>query len=204
MRQGALVNGHLQRVFLVRHGETEWNLTGRRQGQLDSPLTDKGYTDAESVARLVQSWSIDAVLSSPRGRARQTALIIADYLGHSAEMLDALAELHHGSLAGLTNREIEERHPGLLREREADKYNWQFPGGESYRDAAVRAQQALQGIGDRGYTRPLLVTHEMIGRMLLSSLLNLNPDDALARDLPHATVLEVRPAEKVLLKHRVT
>lgn len=195
--------GRDERVFLVRHGETEWNGQGRRQGQLDSPLTRRGEQQADAVGQRLRPCSIDAVLSSPLGRAHQTALIIAGHLGHRVETLDALAELHHGELAGLSNEQIEARHPGLLREREQDKYQWRFPKGESYQDAAGRARDALQHLADAGYVRPLLVTHEMIGRLLLAALLDLRPDDALAQNIPHGTIVEIDPCERLAFRHRI-
>jgi probable phosphoglycerate mutase len=109
-------------------------------------------------------------------------------------VLQELAELHHGKLAGMTNDEIATRHPGVLEQRETDKYNWRFPGGESYREAAERATRALDLVNAAGSRTPAIVTHEMIGRMLLASLINLAPLDALATELPHGSVVEVRTA----------
>src|SRR5689334_8573828 len=70
-----------ERVVLVRHGETEWNRYGRRQGHLDSPLTPEGRRHAETAALLVASTSIDGIFSSPLGRAYQTSLVIAEKIG---------------------------------------------------------------------------------------------------------------------------
>ncbi len=184
---------HFERVFLVRHGETEWNVEGRRQGQLDSPLTLRGQQHAEAIAQLASSWSVDVLLSSPLGRAHRTATVIAEHIGPTVTTCDGLAELHHGSLAGLTNQEIDERFPGLLEHRESDKYNWQFPGGESYREAALRARRVLERVRDAGYVRPMLVTHEMIGRMLLAALVPFDAEQALAHNLPHGSVAEISP-----------
>lgn len=180
-----VVQRQLEQVVLVRHVETEWNAVGRRQGQLDSPLTRKGSAQAAALARRMHGRGIDRIYSSPLARARQTATPIAATLLLPVVELDDLAELHHGGLAGLTNEEIEERHPGELARREEQKYDWRFPGGESYFDADVRAERALQRIERDGAARPLLVTHEMLARMLIRHLLGLPPREALRWNLPH-------------------
>lgn len=184
-----------ERVVLVRHGETEWNRVGRRQGQLDSPLTPDGERHAEAVASLVASTTADAVFSSPLGRAHRSALIIAAKIDMPVRVLEALAEVHHGALAGLTHEQIEAKHPGELKRRDAQKYTWRFPNGESYADADIRASTALEQVAQAGVASPLLVTHEMIGRMLLRALLNLRPEQALSWSLPHGAVAEVSPAD---------
>jgi probable phosphoglycerate mutase len=181
-------------VLVVRHGETAWNRTGRRQGQLDSPLTPEGRRDAARAAELLRPAAPDRLFTSPLGRARTTAQVIAGTTSLTAEVLPELAEVHHGRFAGLTNAEIEAAHPGELARRGRDKYRWRFPGGESYEDADRRAGRALELVAASGSTRPVLVTHEMLARMLLRRLLDLSPADALVRRLPHGVVLRVLPA----------
>jgi len=191
-----------ERVVLVRHGETEWNRLGRRQGQLDSPLTSDGERHARAVASLVASTAVDSIFSSPLGRAHRSALIIAAKVGRPVRVLEALAEVHHGAFAGLTNQQIEARHPGELVRRETQKYTWRFPDGESYADADTRACTALDDIARAGAASPLLVTHEMIGRMLLRALLSLQPEQALSWLLPHGVVAEVSPADGTVTETR--
>jgi broad specificity phosphatase PhoE len=87
--------------------------------------------------------------------------------------------VNHGRMAGLTREEIEASFPGALARRAEDKYRWRFPGGESYADADGRAGTALARIDAAGPRHPLIVSHEMIGRMLLRHLLD--ADAATAR-----------------------
>ena len=98
------------RFLVVRHGETEWNRMGRRQGQLDSPLTADGWRHAESVAALCASLGADSVFSSPLGRARVTADVVASRLSLPVVVISDLAEIDHGAFAGFTNEEIEALH----------------------------------------------------------------------------------------------
>lgn len=181
-------------MFLARHGETEWNRARRRQGQLDSDLTASGLRDACTISELLTGMDVDAIFCSPLGRARRTTEIVATTLGRTFEVIDNLAEIHHGEMAGLTNDEIETRFPGSLQQRARDKYQWSFPSGESYADADIRSAAALQQVAAAmGPGTPLLITHEMIGRMILKNLLSLTVAEALSLSLPQGTVLEVRP-----------
>ncbi len=183
-------------VFLARHGETEWNRERRRQGQLDSPLTHVGIAQAAHLARVAATQSVDGMFTSPLGRARLTAATIGASVSAAVEVMCELAEVHHGEFAGLTNDEIEARHPGALAQRALNKYVWRFPGGESYQDAGERGYRALQQVQALGARRPLFVTHERVGLMLLQRLLDLPPDVALGRSLPQGVILAIDPARK--------
>ncbi len=167
---------------------TQWNKEKRRQGQLDSPLTGEGIEQARRAAIAVTSQGIDGVFSSPLGRAVATARIFADYMGAPLVVIGGLTEIHHGQFAGMTNEEISARYPGALEGRAEDKYRWRFPGGESYADADVRAASALAQVAAHPARRPLIVSHEMIGRMLQRHLLGMDVSDALAAKHPHDVV----------------
>jgi broad specificity phosphatase PhoE len=183
-------------VFLARHGQTQWNTQGRKQGQLDSPLTAAGRDHAAALARFAATLEIDFLASSPLDRARTTAQIGGDLLGMKVDVFDELAEIHHGLMAGLTWAEAEARFPGQLGQRHDNKYEWRFPGGESYADADRRAALALELISNTGARRPLIVTHEMIGRMLLRNLTCWPPSRALVTQQPHDLVYQVNPATR--------
>ena len=183
-------------VYLARHGQTQWNREGRKQGQLDSRLSAAGRTHAENLARAAAAYDVDLVASSPIGRALTTAEVCAHALGLPVIVIAELAEVHHGDLAGLTTSEANVRFPGALEQRAMDKYKWRFPGGESYADADLRAGIALDRIARTGARRPLIVSHEMIGRMLRRNLLGNRPIDVLATNQPHHIVLRVDPSSR--------
>jgi probable phosphoglycerate mutase len=83
-------------VFAVRHGETEWNLTGRQQGHLDSRLTERGVQQAHALARGLAGRGIEFVFSSDLGRASATADIIGARLGLPVQTDERLRERHVG------------------------------------------------------------------------------------------------------------
>lgn len=188
----------MESVFLARHGQTRWNLVRRRQGRLDSPLTEAGVEQAHRHASLLRGREIDRIFVSPLGRAVSTARIVGDSLGLTIEVIEELAEIDHGEFSGLVDEQIDARFPGLRALRAADKYGWRFPGGESYADADVRAARALDRVSRQPARRSLLVAHEMIGRMLQRHLLGLDAAAALARSHPHDVVFEINTVARTI------
>ncbi len=188
-----------QRLFLARHGQTEWNLDRRLQGQLDSPLTAEGIRQSHTVAAHLAGRGISTVFSSPLGRARESAEIIAAHLGVETVVVPELAEVHHGVMAGLTWDEIDERFPTARAERAENRYGWAFPGGESYAQARGRARRALSACGWATDGVPLVVSHEMFGRMLRAELRGLDAATALALRHPHGVVFEIDGRDERML-----
>src|ERR1051325_10264843 len=92
----------LTRLIVVRHGETVWNLEGKLQGQMDSPLTPSGLAQSRALAERFSRCPISALYSSDLGRARQTAESIAVRTGQEIRFDDRLRERHLGVFQGLT------------------------------------------------------------------------------------------------------
>jgi probable phosphoglycerate mutase len=120
-------------VYLVRHGETAWNVERRFQGQLDVELSRRGLAQAEAVAEwfAAQPVHFSAIYSSDLKRAVQTAQAIGNRLGLIPELHRDLRELHAGEWQGLLASEIEARFPGQLAEWSAQVDSFTTPGGES-------------------------------------------------------------------------
>jgi probable phosphoglycerate mutase len=133
------------RIILIRHGETEWNVEGRMQGHLDSPLTDMGEEQARAVGERLQGLTLASLYSSDLGRARQTAA----HIPFSAEMkLDPrLRERHLGIFQGLTSAEAERQHEEEFMQFRSRTPDHVVPGGESRRQLQQRAVAALLAIG---------------------------------------------------------
>src|SRR5690349_17933268 len=102
------------RLILVRHGESEWNRTGRYQGQEDAPLSELGLRQADALANRLKNESLDAIYTSPLQRALRTAEAIARFHPQVPFREDkALYEIHHGVWQGLLASEVRERYPDL-------------------------------------------------------------------------------------------
>lgn len=188
-----------ERLFLARHGQTVWNSERRLQGRRDSPLTATGVEHAEAIARRLDGAGADLICTSPLGRARRTAEIVADRLGIEVVTIEELAELDHGDFAGYTWDELEAAHPGVRALRSENRYGWAFPGGESYASARPRAIHALEACSWASEGAPLVVAHEMIGRLLRAVMLGYGHAETLALRQPHGVVLEVtRDGERMI------
>src|SRR5215813_9910507 len=98
-------------LIIVRHGETEWNIRGIRQGNLDSALTAKGIIQAKALAQRLVRESFTTLYSSDLGRAVQTAQEISNVTGHSIITDPHLRERHLGIFQGLSGEGIKAKHP---------------------------------------------------------------------------------------------
>jgi broad specificity phosphatase PhoE len=136
-------------LYYVRHGETDFNAEQRLQGRLDTLLNARGKLQAEASGGLLRGlFARDnrgagdfVYVSSPLRRARETMEILRPPLGLPPRPYgidNRLLEISYGEWEGLTLPEIEARMPGMLAERERDKWDFAPPGGESYRELTAR------------------------------------------------------------------
>ena len=125
-------------VYFLRHGQTDWNLQGRFQGQKDSPLTALGRRQAEDQGRLLRAliadWRAVDVWVSPLGRTRKTAEIALRDVPAMPKIVPELAEINIGGWQGLRRAEIEKLEPRLATSSQSERFEVYFssPGGESY------------------------------------------------------------------------
>ena len=123
----------LQCIYLVRHGETAWSLSGQHTGRTDIPLTEKGEQEARTLAGRLHGVSFTSVFTSPLQRARRSAELAA--LNRPAEIDPDLAEWDYGDYEGLRTSEIRERTPDWNIFRDG------CPDGESPAGVSVRADE---------------------------------------------------------------
>ncbi|WP_025120429.1 MULTISPECIES: 2,3-diphosphoglycerate-dependent phosphoglycerate mutase GpmB [unclassified Serratia (in: enterobacteria)] len=161
-------------VYLVRHGETEWNAARRIQGQSDSPLTANGVHQAQRVGKRVSLEGITHVISSDLGRTRQTAQIIADACGCDVVVDARLRELHMGVLE---ERLIDSLTPQeeLWRKQMVDgTADGRIPQGESMTELATRMHAALEScLKLPEGSKPLIVSHGIALGCLIGTVLGL-------------------------------
>jgi 2,3-bisphosphoglycerate-dependent phosphoglycerate mutase len=148
------------RVIAVRHGQTEWNVQARIQGQGDSELTEEGRAQARSVAERLAREPFDILVSSDLGRAAATAQAIATRCGKPVILDARLRERHFGVGEGMTYDEVDRAYPGAFaRIRNVDP-DFVIPGGESRRQFHERVRGAFESLATahRGKTI-VIVTH---------------------------------------------
>jgi uncharacterized phosphatase len=160
-------------LYLVRHGETDWNRARRIQGATDIPLNDLGRRQAAEAGDLLARRRVDRVVASPLSRAAETGSIIAARLGlPEPELVAAVAERRYGDAEGLTGTEVERRFPA----------GTPVPGREGRRELLARVLPALVEIGrsvDDGLV--VVATHGAVIRAVVTHVAG---DDALHLGVP--------------------
>ncbi len=165
------------RIFLVRHGETNWNKEGRFQGQRNIPLNNNGKEQAEKASKYLREINFNKAFSSSMDRPYETAQII---LQHNSDLeitkIERLVEISHGLWEGKLENEIKEEWPELLK-------NWHekpevviMPEGESIKEVSERSIKAWEEISlaQKNKDLTLLVAHDAVNKTLICNLLGIN------------------------------
>lgn len=132
-----------RQLIMLRHGETEYNATGRMQGHLDTHLSARGIEQAQRVAEYLRTVGIGRIISSDLTRAKDTAQAIADELGMSFETDSRLRETNLGDWQGKSHGEVDDAHPGARAIWRHDA-SWAPPAGESRLEVAGRARAVVE------------------------------------------------------------
>ena len=165
---------NLPPIYLLRHGETEWNRDDRRQGRKGSLLTERGTDQAHAMGHTLAKELMRGVRwqmqSSPQERAQQTAEIVGRSCGLPFTLDDRLMEIGMGSWEGLTWPEIDARWPGASDDKRTAHFR--IPDGEPYDAVAARARSWLDSL-----TGPTIaVSHGVFGRVLRIVYLGLDEE----------------------------
>lgn len=156
------MTGKMTKLVLIRHGQTDWNATGRWQGQADPALNEVGREQARQTARELRAQKIDTLISSDLRRARETAEIIAEELGLRVVLEPRLREVNLGDWQGLYSDEIRARWPNEMQLWLEQPLAIRPPNGESIRELAERVLAAVNDIAARyADLRVGIVAHEL-------------------------------------------
>ncbi|MYD11393.1 MAG: histidine phosphatase family protein [Chloroflexi bacterium] len=162
----------VEHVHIIRHGQTAFNAERRLQGAMPVPLNDCGRRQSQLLGQFLRRWSIDAIYSSPRARAKETAQIIGACLGKAVIEDERLAEIAFGDFEGHTFAEVAERYPAAYAKWESGYRRYRVPGGESRLDVQLRMQAAWGDItaADRGATNVAIVGHSSAMMIFFASM----------------------------------
>jgi len=134
------------KLCLVRHGQTDWNLEGRYQGQSDVPLNKNGREQAQSLIETLGDRNFSVVYTSDLSRARETAEPIAKALNIPLRVDPRLREINQGEWEGVLVDDIKARYAELWAQRTIDPASVRPPGGETVSEVAERVYAALDDI----------------------------------------------------------
>ena len=136
-------------LYLIRHGETPWNVEGRYQGQLDPPLTDKGHQQAQATAEELAKIEFDAIYSSDLARAKLTADALAEKINLSIYLDTRLREIHQGEWQNVIIDDIRTGWPEALHGWETDPWQNYPPGGETLQQLQERVFDVIDEIAQK-------------------------------------------------------
>ncbi len=161
-------------IILIRHGETVWNLERKFQGQLNSPLTERGIAQAQALAVRLQHDRLSHIYSSNLGRCYQTAQYVATIRGQPIIVDERFCERNYGPFQGLTRQEVQDNYPQLYENDKSGNPDYVIPNGESKREVLQRALTALEELSQRHVgERFLVVTHGAVLSILFRHFLGI-------------------------------
>ena len=173
-----LVTDIVKNLFLIRHAETYYNLEDRIGG--DPSLTEKGKAQARALAEFFKTRNISFIFTSQKKRTIQTAIPIRDMQGACTIVpLKEFNEIDAGICECMTYQEIREKYPTIYDTRKKDKYNYVYPGGESYATMRERVETGIKKALylNRNADNIMIVGHRALNRMILAHFLYRREED---------------------------
>lgn len=191
-------------LFFVRHGQTEWNAIRRMQGQWNSDLNKLGREQAEVSGRFLKNQCIEHLVASPLDRTRQTAEIINRYLDLNVVYDERIKEWDCGDWSGEMWEDVQKKWPEEWAAWEADRFNYRGPNCENYQDMIDRSTPFLREISDSPHARIAIVSHGMIGRVMVGTLLGMSPNEMMAFHQPNDAIFHVTvTGESHVIQHYI-
>ncbi len=148
-------------LYVIRHGETPWNVEGRYQGHLDPPLTPNGEAQAQATAEKLAPLEFEVIYSSDLARAHLTAQALADKIKLPIHRDPRLREINQGEWQGVVIGDIRAGWPEELQGWERDPWNHHPPGGETLQQLQTRLFAAIDDIVAKHSGKVALFTHKL-------------------------------------------
>lgn len=190
-----------RKIYLFRHGETEWNVAGKMQGRLDSPLTECGRQQGQAHGRLLATLPpVDCFWVSSANRTRATADFINAQANAPLHYSDALLERDCGHWSGMTPGQVQQEYPDEWSALRRDPFNYRPGGGENLPDLMARFGRLLLD-----WPQPDclgIVTHGVVSRAILGHFLGLTPAQVREVKHPNALFYELKfAADQIEVRH---
>ncbi len=198
-----LVTTWVKSLYLVRHGQTVFNAEGRIGG--DPLLSDVGRSQAVALAKQLEAVPIDYIFTSTRRRSHETAMYLAKTRPHvQIRAMPEFDEINAGLCESLRYSEIRETMPDVTAGRNADKFNYCYPGGESYAMVMQRVQRGLRrALFLSGGAPVCIVGHQAINRAVLSFFMRMRTEDIPYMFVPQNQYYRIECTPKLRLVERV-
>ncbi len=165
----------MTRIYLARHGTTDWNQEEIFRGRIDCRLNEMGRAEARALAGAFQETSLEAIFSSPLSRAKETAQAVAENHGLTVIAEPAFLDIDFGEWQGLPLKEVREKYSELYRTWLEKPQAVTFPGGENITQVRDRAWEGLwRVVQSHAEKTVFIVTHRVVTKVLICALLGLD------------------------------
>ena len=175
------------RIFLIRHGKTNWNEEGRLQGQLDSPLLESSHASIKAIGDTLEGIGFARLFRSPMLRVESSLSLMDKLKLQSWEVLDELKEISFGAYAGFLLSDLPE---SFQLERKRSPWETRWPEGESCRDVWLRTKAFADDLkkmqGDI-----CIFAHETVNRVLIGHFLDLEPQLITSSKQPNDVIYQI-------------
>ena len=189
--------------YIVRHGQTNWNILGKTQGHGNSDLTPKGENQALELSKAIKEYPIDYIYSSDLGRAVQTAEIIGSTIGVDVIQTPSLREMGFGDWEGLLIEEIKKDHAKTYETWRNQPHLVNIPNGETLHIIKDRVDAFIKELNEKYDNKHiLLVSHSVTVRVMLLSFLNSGVENIyrIKQDNTALNIVEYRDYGPVVIK----
>lgn len=181
-----------EKIFLVRHGQSEWNGKKRISGQLDPPLSKMGVQQAQMLEKLLRREKLSAIYTSTLERSIETARLTAEYHQISIQKKEALMEIHLGILQGRFRDQRDPEAQRLWIARSADRLTYRIPGGETFSELEQRVAPCINEILQKEAGGVVLIVgHRNTNRAILGVLMRWLSDSMVGLKLSNKYLYEI-------------
>jgi len=162
----------MTRIYLVRHGETEWNKEKVFRGRIDIALSERGRKEALALSQFLAKERIQFIYCSPLKRARETSEPLVEKTGIKAEILEGLIDMNFGEWEGKSVSDVEKDYPELFKLWVSQPEKAVFPEGETLAQVRDRAMSALEEVvKNHPQGTGVVISHRVICKLLVLSAL---------------------------------
>jgi len=163
------------KIILIRHGQTEWNKEKIFRGRIDVPLDNVGIRQVNAIAkRILSSFEINTIYSSPLIRALMTAQAIAKPLNLNIKIDDRLIDFNFGEWQGLSLEKVKEKYSLLYHKWTTEPHLTEIPGGENLNSVRTRITKLLNEIIEKEQGDIAIVSHRIVNKVIICTTLSLD------------------------------
>ena len=163
------------KVYLVRHGQTAWNLKEVFRGRMDIPLDETGKKEVHLAGEAIKDETLHAIYSSPLSRSMETAENIAKFQNIEVTPLEAIIDISYGEWEGVSREEVQKKYPDLYDLWLKAPQKVTFPNGESLEAVRMRTMEAIENLLEKHPNENIaLVAHRVPNKVICCSLIGID------------------------------